>query len=328
MNHTQSLAASETAALSDGGKEKRRKGISKRRQKETIFYIAVLAFPVLQFLIGYVATNFNSVLMAFQEYDFSGGVEAATIRFAGLNNFKRVFELFSGEEFAQMLLNSTLLYLFSTLLGLLLGIYFSYYIYKKHAGSGFFRIILLMPSVISGVVMILSFRFFLDTAYPALLESLFHKQVQGLLSNSSTDFAAIVCYNLLIGFGSVVLLFSGTMSGISDEIIEAAELDGANSVKEFFLIVIPMIWPTVITYVITGIASYFITDMGLFNLYGDKAESRLWTFGYYLFNNAQGSGAEYQFPVLSAMGVVFTVIVVPVTFLVKHLLEKFGPKGD
>ena len=302
--------------------------LSLRRRKECLFYTSVLAFPVIQFLIGYVATNFNSFLLAFEKYDYSDGVQNAKIIFAGTDNFKAAFQLFSTEEFITMFRNSSLFYLFSTLLGLILGIYFSYYIYKKRLGSGFFKVILLLPSVISSVVMILSFRFFTDTAYPAIVQAISGKAVQGILSDPNTDFAAIIIYNLFIGFGAIVLLFSGTMSGISDDVIEAAELDGVTSAQEFVYIVIPMIWPTVVTYIITGIASYFITDMGLFNLYGDKAEGRMWTYGYYLFNNAQGQSAEYQFPLLSALGIIFTVIVVPVTFLIKHALEKWGPKGD
>ena len=43
------------------------------RRKEAIFYYSLLALPILQFLIFYIAVNFNSILLSFKEYRISGG---------------------------------------------------------------------------------------------------------------------------------------------------------------------------------------------------------------------------------------------------------------
>jgi hypothetical protein len=47
--------------------------IHNKRKQDLIFYIVMLAYPVLQFAIFYVGVNFNSILMAFQYFSGSTG---------------------------------------------------------------------------------------------------------------------------------------------------------------------------------------------------------------------------------------------------------------
>lgn len=74
-------------------------------------------------------------------------------------------------------------------------------------------------------------------------------------------------------------------------------------------------------------AGIFTNQMNLFSFFGPKAENSLSTFGYYLYSNTQ-SATTADYPYLSSMGIVMTFIAVPLTLLVKFLLEKFGPSTD
>ena len=47
--------------------------IQNKRKQDLIFYMVMLAYPVLQFAIFYVGVNFNSILMAFQYFSGSTG---------------------------------------------------------------------------------------------------------------------------------------------------------------------------------------------------------------------------------------------------------------
>ena len=48
------------------------------KKSGTLFYVTMIALPLLQFVIFYVIVNFNSILMAFQNYDNSTGKEVIT----------------------------------------------------------------------------------------------------------------------------------------------------------------------------------------------------------------------------------------------------------
>ena len=143
-------------------------------------------------------------------------------------------------------------------------------------------------------------------------------------------------FNVWIGFGTEVLLYSGTMSGISDSIVESAELDGANRVQEFIYITLPMIYPTLTTFIITSIAGIVTNRLNLITLYNSGAGKHS-SIGYYLYMASQdpsltlsspATEIRLNFPALSAMGLIFTAIIFPITMITRKLMEKFGPSVD
>ena len=158
--------------------------------------------------------------------------------------------------------------------------------------------------------------------------SFFHIKIKGLLENPATRFSAIMFYNVFIGFGTSVLMYSNSMSGISEEVIEAAKLDGATGIKKFFYVVFPQVFGTVSTFLIIGVAGIFTNQINLFSFYEASAPDDVRTLGYYLYVRAQLAVNEAEFPELSALGLLLTAIAVPLTMLVKRLLEKFGYSED
>ena len=112
--------------------------------------------------------------------------------------------------------------------------------------------------------------------------------------------------------------------GHCKSVIEAAKLDGASPFREFFSIILPLIFPTIETFIITGFSTIFTHQMYLYSFYGKGAQASIATMGYYLFKNTQtASLAEY--PLLATYGVVLTLVVAPLTFTARRLMDKFGP---
>ena len=205
------------------------------------------------------------------------------------------------------------------------SIVMSYYLYKKNVGSGFFKVILFLPSIIPSIAMVLCFKYFAEIAVPEIWKVLFDKDIQGLLSNSNTELGTIFFRSAWFGLAGNFLLYTGAMTGISDSVIEAAALDGVTPVQEFVYIIFPMIFPTFSTFLITSFAVLFTNQMGVFDLYGATANYSVYTIGYYLYKSVQnGSIADY--PYLAAFGLLLTLVAVPLCFVTKWLLNKLGPK--
>jgi len=118
------------------------------------------------------------------------------------------------------------------------------------------------------------------------------------------------------------------MSGLSTEIIEAAKIDGANSWQEFFHIVLPGIFPTITTFAVTSVASIFVNQLNLFSFFSGQAPEGVQTYGYYLYVQTVRANSEAEYPIICAIGLFLTIIAVPLTLIVKYLLEKFGPSED
>ena len=127
-----------------------------------------------------------------------------------------------------------------------------------------------------------------------------------------------------------VLLFSGSMSGINESVVESCKIDGANIAQEFIHITVPLIFPTLQQFIILGIGAIFTDQMNLFTFYTSSA-GELSTIGYFLFVQAQDSDVisnsvtKLNYSELSAYGLIITAVLYPLTLLVRKLLEKLGP---
>jgi ABC-type sugar transport system permease subunit len=209
----------------------------------------------------------------------------------------------------------------------MLGLVFAYYIYKKKFASKFYKIMLFLPSIISSIVLITIFKYFANFILPQLFEKWFDAEIPALTSDVSTTLGTIIFYNIFAGFGTSILLYSGAMTNVSESVLEAAKIDGVGPVREFVQIIVPLIYPTLKTLLITGVATIFTADMGLFSFYGTGAKPYLYTFGYYILRGAR-TATLAEYPYLASVGVSLTFVAVPLTFFVRWLLTKFGPSVE
>lgn len=292
------------------------------KKREYWFFGVMMAVPVLHFLIWYVVLNANSFALAFRKFDFLSNRYV----FAGWENFKAVIQDFlSNPQMAVLFRNSMVVYIIGLVITLPLTLLFAFYLYKKFPGHGVFKFVLYLPSMLSSIVVVTIFTYFVERYIPGLVQQITGKEMQGFLSNPDSRFSTIVFYNLWIGFGGSMLYYLGSMNGIPPELVEAAKIDGVNLFGEFIHITLPMIWPTLTTVITTGVVSIFTNQLSLVTFYGTGASSELQTIGYWLFADTLRA-EEVRYPYLSAAGLIITFIAAPLTFLVKYLMERFGPK--
>ncbi len=291
-----------------------------KKTRDVIFCLLILLVPMVQFAIFYIGVNINSFVMAFQKYEVNPGTNLGSYVPNGLENFKNMwFQIKHDGVFGIALKNSLVAFVMITLVGITFALVFSMYIFKKMPCSGMFRILLFAPSVLSAVVTVTMYRFFVEGAVPVIFNL-----KQGLLGNADTKMGTIIFFNIWIGFGTQILMYSGAMNGIDPSITEAAKLDGANSFVEFFHIILPLIFPTIQTFVVTGVAALFVNQINLVAFEGLGAEGKYMTVGYYLFKNTEAA-TQYQYPLLATYGICLTLIAAPLTLFIRWAMEKFGP---
>ena len=198
-------------------RKRRKDKLFKYTKRDIIFYIALMAFPIAQFVIFYIVVNGNSLLLAFQNYDVLTNITT----YVGFDNFKEAFRILTtSSDMIDATKYSLLAFVLSTVITTPLALLFSYYIYKKMQMSGFFRVLLFLPSIISAIIMVTIFRFFVERGVPEIANKLFGvEDVRGLLENPDTRFGMVMFYNIWVGFGINVLMYSNTMSGISPDSI-------------------------------------------------------------------------------------------------------------
>ena len=299
-----------------------------KRKKDALFVAILITLPLLQYFIFYVCVNFNSFLMAFQSYEMDISNRTGVYMFNHFANFKELYNEFIGEGLIiYCIKNSLIFYCVNFFIGTTASLFFSYYISRKRLFGGLFKVVLFIPSIVSSIVLVTMFRYFADYAIPKLYELIFNKKIPGLLSNRNTVFPTIIFYNIWISFGTSVLLYSGAMSNVSDSVMEASKIDGAGTFKTFIYVIFPLIYPTFKTFVLVGITGLFVSDINMFSFFGIGNEKYLYTFGFYILRGTRLASLS-EYPYLAALGVVLTVIALPITFLVRKLLNDLGPKTE
>ena len=299
-----------------------------RSQKRMIFYILMIALPVLQFAIFYIYVNFSFILLAFQKYSFAPDNLSYIVEFGLIENFAAVFDVLKNDT-SSMIWTSILAYLVSLLISTPLALIFSYYLYKRYFMSGIFKVMLFLPQLLSAVVLTILCKYVANNVFNALTGQ------AGLLDNPDTKLGTVLFYSVWVSFGTNVLIYSGSMSGISDSVVESAQLDGATGIKEFIYITMPMIFPTFATFLITGVAGIFSNQLNLYTFFQNRDMS-IKTVGYFLYVQAlesdlvgknNGVITFMSYPQVSAFGLLITVIVFPVVLILRRLLEKYGPNA-
>ena len=288
-----------------------------------LFYIIMAAFPVLQFCVFYIGVNANMITKSFSAYDMATG----TYVFNGLENFRKLFfELKNDPIYGIALKNSLIAFLLTTGISLPLSLLMSYYIFRKGAGHKMVRSLLFLPSIISPMVLSTIFRIVTDKVYPELMFKFTGEYVAGLLmSDSKTVFMLACFYTIWTGFGVTTMMYRGAMDGVTPSMLEAASLDGAGEFVQFYKIILPMIFPTVSVFLLTGIAAIFMNQINLFNIFSSNlGDQMVKTFGYQFFlETSKATLSDY--PRLTALGLLLSAVTIPVVLGLRRLFNKLDP---
>ena len=290
------------------------------------FLFSIFAYPMALFLVFYIYVNINSIVMTFQTVNLDGSTN-----WVGFQNYVDFIENISngGSLLGVSALNSIKLYLINLLISLPLYIIFSYILYKKFKGHNIMRAVVMIPQVVSGMVIALLFKKFVSDALPALMEQLCgYENFPNLLAEKESAFGTLVFYGIWISFATSLIVYSNAMGGIDEEIMDSAHIDGVFTMwGELRYIILPLMYPTLCTFIVTGFAAFPTNDAHVMTFYERNAQKYLYTIGYY-YNVAILKNETAGYNLLAAGGLIMSLILTPLTFLLKWALEKFGPSEE
>lgn len=295
----------------------------KRQAIDALFYASFMIIPVAAFLLFYVYVNLDSFVMAFQK------PEKGKLIFAVFENFEWVFkEIKSGSVKDTENLRLAFVNTFKTfgiqMIMFPVGLFVSYFIYKKILGYKVFRVIFYLPTLVSGVVV--SFFFLQVMQYgfmPDFLEKLYKLDYNLVNPLVDSDFAnkMVFLHYIWLNFPGSLIIWGGTFSRIPESVLESARLDGVNWVQEMFLIILPLVWPTFVLMITLQLAGIFGASGAVFLLtggaYGTQTVSNWMYMQVYNATNPYASGTLYQ---VAAMGLMLTVISCAIAILVRKFL--------
>lgn len=295
------------------------------KRSDIIFLVTALTIPLLQFAIFYVVVNANSIIMAFQRVNDNGQYV-----WNGLGTFKRAFTLmFRDKTYRVLFGNSFVMYAVTQVAAQVVATFFAFCIWKKVWGFKFFSSVLFLPSVIASVVFVLIAKECVTWYLPTALKN---DKIVTLFNVEENGFIAVVLFGAILGFGSNLVLQLGAMGGVDESVKEYGRLDGVNTWQQFWHIVFPHIWPTIISLFVIGLVSLFTNQGLVISFFGAAVDQpKVETFAahvYVMVINQYGNAYYQGFPIISAMGIILSIVVVCVSVGGRRLMEKFGPSED
>lgn len=303
----------------------------KRDRKKNLFVISFLAFPMFLFLLYWVGTHITSVMIVFQKFTYLEGARVRT--WVGLENFRLFFEalFITKDVMATAFKNSLLLYLLNLVIAWPLYITFSYYLFKKFYGHTAIQIIVLIPSMLAGFIMVMLFKYIIGINGPIAL--LYYKiNPEGIFVSPLLDnryqFGTIVFYNIWMSFATSLIIYPNAMRAISQDVIDSARIDGVKGMfMELRHVILPLIFPTLSTFLITGFAGIMTNSANLHTFFEWDAPESLYNMGY-MIQRLTMFGGEQVYGYATAAGLVIAMFTMPLTYFLKWIFEKYDPTRD
>lgn len=311
--------------MNDEKKKARKYGL---KREQVIFIIVMLAYPVLHFLVNWLYINLKTITLSFTRYNILAG----EFQIPGniFYNYKMwIDRIINEEKYRMILVNSFIYFPVTCFITLPLSVICSYFLYRKVPGHGIYKVIFFLPSILPVVVLTMAFRFAFDTYgyINAILKNIGFASPPSWFGTEGLTPFMIFFYCVWAGIGYNVVLLSGAMARVPTEVIEYGRLEGIGMWREMFEIVVPMIWPTIVTLFTVGMNTVLTIYLQAYFLMGatTKGEFHTGTIALYIFGNYSN---EMQIPQLSSFGLLCSLIYVPIIFLARFIMNKFFAEVD
>lgn len=244
-----------------------------RIKKKLNRFFFILTSIVPAFLI-YIVFMIIPTINVFKESLYKTGGLSGNKQFVGFNNFNI---LIKDEKFIKAFQNTIFLIVIVTIVTMFLAIIFAGILSReKIKGQNLFRIIFYIPNILSIAIISAIFAaiYGMDTGMINGIGKLFNPETWNnipFLGNRQYVIYSIGFAMIWQAIGYYMVMYMSTMSQIPEHLYEAARLDGASKLKQFFDITLPLSWETVRTtltfYVISNINIAFqivrvLTDGG------------------------------------------------------------------
>ena len=261
-----------------------RKGLSVQTQCYLLIGLQIIGF--------FVFTIYPILWAAAKSWFFYDGIDANTI-FVGWDNFITIFT--KDYIYWNTWLTTIKFTIYKTFLEIPIALLLATLISKGLKGSNFFRSMFYLPNIISvaiiGVVFSNLFDYF-GVMNNILLKLGFIDKPIDWFAGTGTSLAVLVIGSAWQTFGINVLYFCAAINNVPKVLYEAAEIDGAGSIRKFFSVTLPMIAPVFSTLMLLSINGTLHTSSYILVMTNGAPAGTTFTVGAYLVNKFVPGFAE------------------------------------
>ena len=294
------------------------KSLTRRRYIGLLF----IAPWIIGFLVLQLYPFITSLVYSFAEYNIM-----SSPKFIGIQNYVQL--LTRDREFWNSLKVTVIYTLFTVPGKLVVALLVAVLMNKNMRGVNAIRTIYYLPSLFGGsiAVSILWKLMFQNTGIINQIIGLVGVQPVKWLGNPNTAMPVIIMLNLW-QFGSAFVMFLAALKNVPTELYEAAEIDGANRVVQFFRITLPQISSIIFFNIIMQTITALQSFTGPMVITGGGPLKATYVLGLKLYTEAF---SYYKMGYACAISWVIFILIMAVTgvlFRFSSMVVYYEDKGD
>ena len=230
------------------------------------FHVTLLTLPILLLILFTILPIIFTIFMAFTNYDKEHQPPGNMYWWVGFANFADVFysNPLKSQTFGKILIWTLVWAVFATFTNYIFGIILALLINKKEIRfKAFWRTMFVITAAVPQFVTLLLMRLILsdDGAVNSLLQGV-GLPVIPFLSDATAARITVIVVNMWVGIPYTMLITSGLLMNIPEDLYESARIDGANAFQQFTKITFPYIFFVTTPYLITT----FVGNINNFNV--------------------------------------------------------------
>ncbi|MFJ8260788.1 carbohydrate ABC transporter permease [Rummeliibacillus sp. NPDC094406] len=249
-------------------------------------------------------------------YSFTDWNGIQTNKFIGFDNYKALFQ---DEKFLDSLWFTIKFSIVSVILINVIGLGLALLVTAKLKTNHLLRTIFFMPNLIGGLILGFIWQFVFTKVFASFGELIGMESLQGWLSTPGTGFWGLAILMSWQMAGYIMVIYIAHIEGVSKELLEAAEIDGANALQKIRYVLFPLVAPAfTVSMFLTLSNSFKLYDQNLSLTAGGPFNSTQMV-AMEIFNTAF---TKYDMGYAQAKAVIFFIIVAVIALVQVYINKK------
>ena len=290
----------------------------KLRAGELGKYFVIFILPALIIYLLFSITPFlYTIYYSFTDYT---DMNPINLHFVGLKNYIKVLQT---PVMLAAIKNSVIYAILLTGFQTLLGLPLAFVLNQKLKSRNLLRAVFFFPAVFSSLIIGYLWNFIMSSSDFGLINNILHQLGLGTLNffTSKNALYSVILTQIWQWTGWAMVIFLANLQSISPDLYEAAEIDGANGLKKFMYVTLPLMCPSVKIVIVTGL----IGGMKVFDIIYSMTSGGPGDATQTVMTVMMKKGiSEGFYSTCSAFGVCFFIIVLAISAIVTKLMGKWS----
>ena len=290
----------------------------KLRAGELGKYFVIFILPALIIYLLFSITPFlYTIYYSFTDYT---DMNPINLHFVGLKNYIKVLQT---PVMLAAIKNSVIYAILLTGFQTLLGLPLAFVLNQKLKSRNLLRAVFFFPAVFSSLIIGYLWNFIMSSSDFGLINNILHQLGLGTLNffTSKNALYSVILTQIWQWTGWAMVIFLANLQSISPDLYEAAEIDGANGLKKFMYVTLPLMCPSVKIVIVTGL----IGGMKVFDIIYSMTSGGPGDATQTVMTVMMKKGiSEGFYSTGSAFGVCYFIIVLAISAIVTKLMGKWS----